>query len=192
MFAPGVAEVMKEFKSTNSELASFVVSVYLLGFSFGPLLIAPLSELYGRAPLYHICNILFIVFNVACAVANSLESLIVFRFLAGTAGSSPLTIGAGTLADMIAQEKRGAAMAAWAMGPLLGPVIGPVAGGYLTEGLNWRWTFWIISIAVSFPGNNNGSAPSILPADSIYLIGRCNYDQYVLLDDRIVSHDSFG
>ncbi|WEW56773.1 hypothetical protein PRK78_002225 [Emydomyces testavorans] len=146
MFAPGVADVVREFKSRSPELASFVVSVYLLGYAFGPLIIAPLSELYGRSPVYHVCNILFVVFNVACAVANSLNSLIVFRFFAGAAGSAPLTIGAGSMADMIRQEKRGAAMGAWALGPLLGPVIGPIAGGYLTEAKGWRWTFWVLAI----------------------------------------------
>ncbi|KAK2755572.1 hypothetical protein FQN54_006512 [Arachnomyces sp. PD_36] len=147
MFAPGVPEVMEDFKSTNLELSSFVVSVYLLGYAFGPLIIAPCSEMYGRMPVYHTCNVLFVVFTVACAVATDLDSLIVFRFFEGIAGSSPLTIGAGTLADMIAQEKRGAAMAAWALGPLLGPVVGPVAGGYLTEAAGWRWTFWVLAIA---------------------------------------------
>jgi MFS family permease len=131
MFAPGVPEVMEEFQSTNLEIASFVVSVYLLGYTFGPLLIAPLSEMYGRLPIYHTCNVLYIIFNVACALAPSLNSLIVFRFFAGTAGSAPLTIGAGTIADMTSQERRGSAMAIWALGPLLGPVIGPV-GEYNT------------------------------------------------------------
>ncbi|EAS30292.3 multidrug resistance protein [Coccidioides immitis RS] len=146
MFAPGVADVMREFQSHSPELASFVVSVYLLGYAFGPLILAPMSELYGRSPVYHVCNVFFVVFNVACAVANSLDSLIVFRFFAGVAGSAPLTIGAGSMADMIRQEKRGAAMAAWALGPLLGPVIGPIAGGYLTEAKGWRWTFWVLAI----------------------------------------------
>ncbi|OAX82790.1 hypothetical protein ACJ72_02862 [Emergomyces africanus] len=94
MFAPGTAEAMREFKATSPELASFVVSVYLIGYAFGPLINAPLSELYGRAYLYHACNVLFIVFNIACAVAPNLPALIVFRFLAGSAGSCPLTIGA--------------------------------------------------------------------------------------------------
>ncbi|KAL1966058.1 hypothetical protein VTN77DRAFT_4806 [Rasamsonia byssochlamydoides] len=147
MFAPGVPNVMEDFKSDNVYLASFVVSVYLLGYCFGPLVIAPLSELYGRMPLYNICNVLFTVFNVACAVAPNMGSLIVFRLFAGLAGSCPLTIGAGSLSDMIRQEKRGGAMAAWALGPLLGPVIGPVAGGYLTQAKGWRWTFWVLAIA---------------------------------------------
>jgi MFS family permease len=48
-----------------------------------PLVIAPLSEMYGRLPLYHICNVLFIVFTVAAAVAANMSQFIVFRFFMG-------------------------------------------------------------------------------------------------------------
>jgi MFS family permease len=37
MFAPGVPQLMKDFNSTNTELASFVVSIYILGFAIGPM-----------------------------------------------------------------------------------------------------------------------------------------------------------
>ena len=117
---------MADFDSTNPELASFIVSVYLIGYCFGPMVIAPLSEMYGRAPFYNICNVLFVVFNIACAKAPNLAALIVFRLLAGLAGSCPVTLGAGTIADVISAEKRGAAMGSWVMGPLLGPVVGPI------------------------------------------------------------------
>ncbi|QPC71685.1 hypothetical protein HYE68_002437 [Fusarium pseudograminearum] len=146
IFAPSIEQVMTEFHSTNSQVASFIVSVYLLGYCFGPLVIAPLSEMYGRLPLYHICNVLFVIFNVACALAPNLGGLIAFRLLAGLAGSCPLTIGAGSLADVISGERRGAAMSSWALGPLFGPVIGPVAGGYLSQAKSWRWSFWVVSI----------------------------------------------
>lgn len=168
MFAPGVPQVMKEFDSNNIYLASFVVSIYLLGYSFGPLILAPLSEMYGRYPIYNACNVLYVVFNVACALAPNMSGLIVFRLLAGIAGSCPLTLGAGSISDMIHRENRGAALAAWALGPLLGPVAGPVgqlppfysyspvcvltnviAGGYLTQAKGWRWTFWVLALAVS-------------------------------------------
>jgi multidrug resistance protein len=148
MFAPGVADVMRDFHSTDTMLASFVVSVFVLGYMVGPFLIAPLSEMYGRVPLYHASNILFLIFTIACAVAQSLPQLIVFRLLAGVAGVCPLTIGSGTVADMIEQEKRAGIMAVWALGPILGPVIGPVAGGFLAEAEGWRWVFWVIAIAV--------------------------------------------
>ena len=149
MFAPGVPAVMAEFKSDSNTLAEFVVSVYILGFAVGPLLIGPLSEVYGRWPVYSLTMILFTIFTIACAVAPSLNALIVFRFFAGALGVTPVTIGGGTLADMVRQEKRGAAMAVWAMGPLIGPVVGPIAGGYLTGAKGWRWTFWLLTMIVS-------------------------------------------
>jgi len=43
MFAPAAPQLMAEFNSTNQALASFVVSVYILGTAAGPMLIAPLS-----------------------------------------------------------------------------------------------------------------------------------------------------
>lgn len=140
---------MKDFGTTSNTLAEFVVSVYILGFAIGPLVISPLSELYGRYYLYLITNICFVVFTIACAVAPSMGSLIAFRFFAGAFGVTPVTIGGGTIADMIPQHRRGAVMSIWAMGPLLGPVIGPVAGGYLSAAKGWRWIFWLLAILVS-------------------------------------------
>lgn len=126
VFAPGIGDVMKEFHSTSEELSSFVVSVFVIGFCFGPLVIAPLSEMYGRMPVYHCCNVIFFAFSIACAVAPNLGSLIAFRFLAGLGGSCPLAIGAGTIADVTPPERRGQVMAAWVFGPILGPIIGPI------------------------------------------------------------------
>ncbi|KAL9033315.1 MAG: hypothetical protein Q9214_007573, partial [Letrouitia sp. 1 TL-2023] len=69
-----------------------------------------------------------------------------FRFLAGCAGSAALTIGGGTIADVMPPEKRGKAMAVYVMGPVLGPSLGPVAGGFLAEAAGWRWIFWLLAI----------------------------------------------
>ncbi|KAJ6184802.1 hypothetical protein N7519_006103 [Penicillium mononematosum] len=147
MFAPGVGQLVKDFNVTSTELSSFVVSVYLLGYCFGPLIIAPLSELYGRQYVYHVCNVLYVIWTIACAFAPEIGSLVVFRFFAGFAGSCPLTIGAGSIADMFVQEQRGGAMAAWALGPLIGPVVGPVAGAYLAQAKGWRWSFYVLAMA---------------------------------------------
>ena len=89
----------------------------------------------------------FAVFNVACAVSDSLGSLVVYRFLAGIMGSCPVTLGTGSIADMVATEKRAGAMGAYIIGAVLGPAIGPVVGGYLAPAAGWRWTFWLMAIA---------------------------------------------
>ena len=108
-----------------------MTSVYLLGYTFGPLVIAPLSEIYGRAIVYNVCNTIFLIFTIACAVSNNLSALIVFRFFAGVGASCPVTLGAGTIADMVPKERRGLAMASWIMGPLIGPTVGPLGMRYL-------------------------------------------------------------
>jgi multidrug resistance protein len=148
MFAPGIPKIMAEFHSKDSTTATFILSIYILGFAFGPLVIAPLSEIYGRWVLYNIGNILFTVFTVATALSNSIGMIMAFRFLMGLAGAVPLTIGSGSIADIMPVEKRGRAMSVWALGPMLGPCIGPVAGGFLTEAAGWRWVFWLIVIVV--------------------------------------------
>jgi multidrug resistance protein len=155
MFAPGVPLLLREFKSTSSTLGSLVVSVYVLGYAFGPLIIAPMSEIYGRQHVYNVTNVLFVIFTVACAVSSSLGMLIGFRFLCGMMGSTPITIGGGTNADMFRTEERGTAMAIWSIGPLLGPVIGPVAGSFLSQAKGWRWDFWVLTILVSCGGFRN-------------------------------------
>lgn len=151
MFAPGIKAIMIEFHSTSSITATFLVSIYVLGFAFGPLLVAPLSEILGRRPLYIWGNIFFAIFTMATALSTSIGMLLAFRFLMGLAGSVPITIGSGSIADMMPVEMRGRAMSAWALGPLLGPCIGPVAGGYLIRAAGWRWVYWLILIVVGFP-----------------------------------------
>ncbi|KAK6077709.1 transporter [Seiridium cupressi] len=146
MFAPGIPAIMLEFHSTSTTTATFLVSIYILGFAFGPLLIAPLSEIYGRRPLYIFGNVLFAIFTVCTALSNSIGMLLAFRFLMGLAGSVPITIGSGSIADMMPVEMRGRALSAWALGPLLGPCIGPVAGGFLIRAAGWRWVYWLIAM----------------------------------------------
>jgi MFS family permease len=123
MFAPGAAELAKEFGITNNVVSAFTVSIYMLGFAFGPLTIAPLSEVYGRIIVIHIANAFFIAFTIGCALSTNTAMFFVFRFLAGCACSAPMTIGGGIIADVTEPAKRGAAMSMWAMGPLLGPVL---------------------------------------------------------------------
>ncbi|OTB19790.1 hypothetical protein K445DRAFT_344848 [Daldinia sp. EC12] len=146
MFAPGIPGIMVEFHETSTTIATFLVSVYILGFAFGPLLIAPMSEIFGRRPLYVYGNALFVIFSVGAALSTSIGMLMAFRLLMGLAGSVPITIGSGSIADLMPIEKRGRAMSAWALGPLLGPCVGPIAGGYLIEAAGWRWVYWLIVI----------------------------------------------
>lgn len=151
MMAPAVPLIMEDFGVTNSSLGTFCVSVFVLGFAFGPMIIAPCSEVYGRNIVYHVCNSLFVVFTIACALSTNMGMLIAFRFCAGFAGVAVLTCGSGTIADIAPPEMRGRAMGIWSIGPMIGPVVGPVCAGFLVEDKSWHWVFWIIAIFVRIP-----------------------------------------
>ncbi|CAK4031704.1 MFS general substrate transporter [Lecanosticta acicola] len=81
MFAPGVLQVLRDFRTTSATIAELVVLIYILGFAVGPLIISPLSEMDGRYPVYVVCNVMFLMWTIACAVVQSMPQLIVFRFL---------------------------------------------------------------------------------------------------------------
>lgn len=168
MFPPGVAQIMAEFKFENLPLSSFVGSVYILGYAFGPMLMAPCTELYGRLYVYHVSHVLFIIFIVGCAFAQSLSTLIILRFLAGVAGSTPMTIGSSSVADMFVPQERYRAMSIWSLGALIGPVIGPTLGGLLAAAKGWRSISWTLTIAmasstlVSFFVLRESYAPTLL------------------------------
>lgn len=145
MIAPALPNIAEKYGITNPTVLALTLSIFLLSFAFGPLFIAPLSEMYGRTWVYHINNLVFLAFNLACGFAPTGASLIGFRFLAGWTGATPLAIGGGTVGDLFSERERAGAMALYTLGPLIGPVIGPICGGFITEGVGVKWVFVTIS-----------------------------------------------
>lgn len=134
---------------STKTLGSFVVTSYILGFTFGPLEIGPLSDLYGRARVFRVAMVGFAAVTLAAAWSPSLGGLIAFRFVAGIFASAPMTIGGAVVADMYPEGGRRGAMTAFKVGTTLAPTLGPVLGGLITLELGWRWTLRIAGILVS-------------------------------------------
>ncbi|KAI0846229.1 MFS general substrate transporter [Daldinia vernicosa] len=137
-YSGGIGEVIREF-GVSEEIAILGISLFVLGFAVGPLLWAPLSEMYGRQLLFFITYGALTAFNAGAAGSPNIQSLIILRFFAGTIGSSPLTNSGGVIADMFGAKDRGLATAIFATAPFLGPSIGPIAGGFLGTAGGWRW-----------------------------------------------------
>jgi Na+/melibiose symporter-like transporter len=109
MIAPGVTYIDAELHNTSTILGSMTVTIFLLGFAVGPILLSPLSEIYGRKIVLTGGNIFFIIWQIGCALSPNVGSLIVFRFLAGVGGSASLTIGGGLISDLFYIDQRGTA-----------------------------------------------------------------------------------
>ena len=144
-YSGSTRQIIAEF-GISQEVSILGISLFVLGFAVGPLVWAPLSELYGRQILFAGTYMMLTVFNAGAAGANSAATLIVLRFLAGTFGSSPLTNAGGVIADMMPANQRGLGMSIFAAAPFLGPVIGPIVGGFAGETIGWRWVEGIMAI----------------------------------------------
>ncbi|KAK5268014.1 hypothetical protein LTR99_002946 [Exophiala xenobiotica] len=144
-FSGMIRELIFDF-GASTELITAGISLFVLGFATGPLLWAPLSEIYGRQMMFFISFCGFTAFNAACAGANSIGALLVLRFFAGAFGSSPFTNAGGVIADIFPASERGLAMGIFALAPSMGPTIGPFCSGFLAENQGWRWVMGLLAI----------------------------------------------
>jgi len=134
--------VMNTFHRSE-EVALISVSVFVVGFGVGPMVFAPLSEIFGRRIIYGSTLLVAVLLIIPCAVADNITTLMVFRALDGIAFSAPMTLVGGTLADLWRAEERGVPMAAFSAAPFCGPAIGPLVGGFLSDAAGWRWLYYI-------------------------------------------------
>ncbi|KAF7729664.1 hypothetical protein EC973_004037 [Apophysomyces ossiformis] len=137
---------MEDF-GVSMEVSTLQVSLIVFGFMVGPLLWSPISETIGRKPVYVVALGVYFIFNIPCAVAKNIETLLVCRFFSGFFGSACLTIAGGTISDLFPAKERGNAIAYFAAAPFAGPVLGPIVGGWISIGTqNWRWIYWVNTI----------------------------------------------
>ena len=144
-YTGGVRQVIMQFRCSQ-EVATLGVSLFVLGFAIGPLLWAPLSELYGRQVLYTGTYAALTAFAAGCAGAQNIETLVILRFFAGAFGSSPLTNAGGVISDMFNAQDRGVATSMFAIAPFMGPVLGPIVGGFVGQEVGWRWVEGVMAI----------------------------------------------
>lgn len=123
IMAPALTTIAVELHMSHIE-SVMALSIYLLATAFGPLVIGPLSEVYGREKILHASNIWFLIWNVVCGFANTKEVLIAARFLAGFGASSIYALAGGVLGDVWRPEQRGKSMGVYMLIPLLGAAVG--------------------------------------------------------------------
>ncbi|KAI9039006.1 uncharacterized protein KD926_009990 [Aspergillus affinis] len=146
MMSPALGQIKAEFNDSTQTLITFTVSIYIISNAVGPLVLAPLSETYGRCWIYHAGNVMYTAFSAGCALSPNASALLALRLLAGLAGSIPVTTVGGTIADMVVPERRGLINSILGATLVFAPTLAPVAGGFLAESQGWRWIFWLVTI----------------------------------------------
>lgn len=134
----------------SKEATILAISLYVFGLGLGPLLVGPLSEAYGRSPIYSISFFFFFIFNFPVTFAPNFAVYLVFRFITGFCGSAFLSVAGGTASDLFDNQHVGTPMAVYTVSPFIGPVLGPLISGFINEYANWRWMYRVQLIWIFF------------------------------------------
>ncbi|KAF2008976.1 MFS multidrug transporter-like protein [Aaosphaeria arxii CBS 175.79] len=144
---PIAGHIVADLNNGHSDKSSSVllVTIWELGEAAGPLLIAPLSEMYGRYPVFNVANVLFICGIGLSAWCQSASLFIFARFLTGCAVASNV-LGPAIIGDIFPSEQRGTAMSYVMLAPLLGGAIGPAIAGTIAQTTGWRQVMYMALI----------------------------------------------
>ena len=129
--------------SASTDEATWTLTSYLVANAIILPMTGWLAGRFGRKRLLIMAVTGFTVASFFCGLAPSLPFLIIFRVIQGACGGGLQPLSQAILLESFPPEKRGQAMAFWALGIVVAPMLGPVAGGWLTDNYSWRWVFYI-------------------------------------------------
>ncbi|KJK60594.1 MFS like protein [Aspergillus parasiticus SU-1] len=118
-------QLLDEFHCSQ-EVATLGLSLFVFGMGFGPLILGPLSELYGRRIIFLSSFTFFLIWLIPCAVAKNIQTLLISRFFNGFAGSAFLSVAGGAVGDMFPRHQLAAPMMIYTASPFVGPELGPL------------------------------------------------------------------
>jgi multidrug resistance protein len=127
------------------------VTVYLVFQGLSPMLWGPLSDRYGRRPVFLGCLTILVASSIGLALCptDSFWLLLFLRCFQSGGSASTIALGAGVIGDIAMSKERGGYFGMFNLGPMLAPCIAPAAGGALSQSLGWRSIFWFIVIMVA-------------------------------------------
>ncbi|CAK7222245.1 hypothetical protein SBRCBS47491_004800 [Sporothrix bragantina] len=145
-YTAAIPGVMQAYNVTSEAVATLGVTTYLIGLAVGAMVVAPMSELFGRRPVYLVCIVCFTLLVIPSALATSLAEIFVVRFFGAFFGAALVSNGAATMVDISTEDNRALFISVMSIAPMNGPVTGPLIGGFVYQYLGWRWDSWIVLI----------------------------------------------
>ncbi len=144
MYLPALPTIAREFR-VDASLVQSSLAAYFIGIAIGQAFYGPLSDRLGRKPILYLGLALFMGSSIGCALAQSVDALIGFRFLQALGGCAPIVIPRAIVRDHFDQagSVRMLSMLMLVMG--LAPILAPLIGGQLLVHFGWRAVFWLLT-----------------------------------------------
>ncbi|CCF42003.1 MFS multidrug transporter [Colletotrichum higginsianum] len=130
-----------------SQVSALVgITTFTTGFALTPMVLAPISEVWGRKLVFTLTGVLFVACQIGSAATQSYPGMLVLRFFAGVGSSTYSSMVGGVISDVYGPKERNTPMAIFSGGALFGTGLGPLFCGFIVQNLGWRWIFWTQSI----------------------------------------------
>ena len=139
---PAIARAL----DTDSAGVQLTLSVYLLGFGAGQLLVGPLSDRFGRRPVMLWGMVVFVLASVVCALADSITTLVVARLLQAFGACAGPVLGRAVVRDIYGPAESARMLSHVSTATALAPLLAPLFGGWLTALWGWRATFVALTL----------------------------------------------
>ena len=140
MYLPAFPAIAKGLHTTVAQV-TLSLSSFFIGISFGQLLYGPLLERFGRKkPLYAgLC--IYLVASIGCALAASVNALIVLRLLQALGGCVGMVAARAMVRDLFEVKQNAKVFSLLMLVVAVSPIVAPTLGGYVTAALGWRYVF---------------------------------------------------
>jgi DHA1 family bicyclomycin/chloramphenicol resistance-like MFS transporter len=143
---PALPSIAAAF-AVRASAAQLLVSLALLAIALGNLVVAPLSDRYGRRPVIFAGLWLFVGGSVAAVIAPSLPMLVAARIVQAFGAGAAMAVARAAISDHFGPERSAGALATTATAVLVVPMVAPTLGGFTVEAFDWRAAF---AMAVAF------------------------------------------
>ena len=149
MYTPAVPH-MAERLFTTTAMVNLTLVGYNFFFAVGLLIFGPLSDRRGRRPVLLSGLAFYVAGSLACALAPSIEVLIVARIVQSLGAGAADAMTNAIVKDAFTEQRRQLAISFIQFMFILGPVVAPLVGAWVVMALDWRATFWILTASGVF------------------------------------------
>jgi len=146
MYLPALPVIAEQF-GVPAGSAQMTLSTYILGFALGQLLYGPMADSLGRKPVVLGGTLVFAGAAAACAMAQSIDHLIVMRFFHGLAAAAASVVINALMRDIYPKEEFSRMMSFVMLVTTVAPLVAPMVGGAVLVWFSWHAIFWLLALA---------------------------------------------
>ena len=150
IYLPALPILKEEFKVSATYL-NLTLTAGIIATAIGTLIGGPMSDKYGRKPVFASGVGLSLLFTFLCTFAGSVDFLIVVRGLASLGNGIILTVTTAMIKDTFSGRTFKNVMTVLQSAAIIGPILAPSVGSVIITWLSWRWLFVFIAVVSVVP-----------------------------------------